>query len=150
MTAAGLRTAAGVSPLTEAAADAAIGAACRTLHLPTVRAQAAELADAAARDRSTPRGYLAELLTAETDARDARRRDRRVKEATSPGANAWTSSTCTPRLASRRPPWPPWPAAPGSTAASRWSCSATVAPARPICSSGSASPPASRAAACAI
>ena len=81
MTAAGLRTAAGVSPLTEAAADAAIGAACRTLHLPTVRAQAAELADAAARDRSTHRGYLAELLTAETDARDARRRDRRVKEA---------------------------------------------------------------------
>ena len=81
MTAAGLRTAAGVSPLTEAAADAAIGAACRTLHLPTIRAQAGQLADAAARDRSTHRGYLAELLTAETDTRDARRRDRRIKEA---------------------------------------------------------------------
>lgn len=42
--------------LTEAAADAAIGAACRTLALPTVRAEAGELADAAARDRLTHRG----------------------------------------------------------------------------------------------
>jgi len=84
VTATGRRTAAGVSPLTEAAADAAIGAACRTLHLPTVRAQAAELADQAARDRSTHRGYLAELLAAETDARDTRRRDRRIKEARFP------------------------------------------------------------------
>ena len=67
--------------LTEAAADAAIGAACRTLHLPTVRDLAGELADAAARDRLTHRAYLAELLTCEVGARDARRRDRRVKEA---------------------------------------------------------------------
>jgi DNA replication protein DnaC len=70
--------------LTDPAADAAIGAACRTLHLPTVRAQAAGLADAAARDRLTHRAYLAELLSAEVDDRDARRRDRRIKEAKFP------------------------------------------------------------------
>jgi DNA replication protein DnaC len=70
--------------LTEPAADAAIGAACRTLHLPTVRTQAAELADAAARDRLTHRAYLAELLSAEVDDRDTRRRDRRIKEARFP------------------------------------------------------------------
>jgi DNA replication protein DnaC len=70
--------------LTEAAADAAIDAACRTLALPTVRAEAAPLADAAARDRLTHRGYLAELLAAETDARAARRRERRLHEARFP------------------------------------------------------------------
>jgi DNA replication protein DnaC len=72
--------------LTEPAAEAAIGAACRSLHLPTVRTQAGELADAAARDRLTHRAYLAELLSAETDARDTRRRDRRIKEARFPRA----------------------------------------------------------------
>jgi DNA replication protein DnaC len=70
--------------LTEPAAEAAIGAACRSLHLPTVRELAGELADAAARDRLTHRAYLAELLSAETDARDTRRRDRRIKEARFP------------------------------------------------------------------
>jgi DNA replication protein DnaC len=73
-----------VSALTEPAAEAAIGAACHVLHLPTVRAQAGELADAAARDRLTHRAYLAELLAAETDQRDARRRERRVREARFP------------------------------------------------------------------
>jgi DNA replication protein DnaC len=72
------------APLTEPAADAAIGAACRTLHLPTVRAEAAPTADAAARDRLTHRGFLAELLTCEVDARDARRRERRIHEARFP------------------------------------------------------------------
>jgi DNA replication protein DnaC len=38
-------------------------------------------ADQATRDRLTHRAYLAELLTCEVGARDARRRDRRVKEA---------------------------------------------------------------------
>jgi DNA replication protein DnaC len=71
-------------PITEPAADAAITAAARSLHLPTVRNQAAELADAAARDRITHRGFLAELLTAEVDARTERRRLRRRKEARFP------------------------------------------------------------------
>jgi len=73
-----------VGALTEPAAEAAIGAACHVLHLPTVRAQAGELADAAARDRLTHRAYLAELLSAETDQRDARRRERRTREARFP------------------------------------------------------------------
>ena len=71
-------------PLTEAAADAAIDAATRSLALPTVRAEAAALADAAARDQQTHRGYLAEVLVAEVDAREGRRRERRRKQARFP------------------------------------------------------------------
>jgi DNA replication protein DnaC len=71
-------------PLTEAAADAAIDAATRSLALPTVRAEAAALADAAARDQQTHRGYLAEVLSVEVDARDTRRRARRRKQARFP------------------------------------------------------------------
>jgi DNA replication protein DnaC len=70
--------------LTEAAADAAIGAACRVLHLPTVRDEAAPLADSAAKQRITHRGYLAELLSAEVDERDRHRRLRRINEARFP------------------------------------------------------------------
>jgi DNA replication protein DnaC len=75
-----------VSPaaLSDAAAEAAIGAACSTLHLPTVRAQATELADAAARERLTHRAYLAEVLAAEVDERAERRRARRIGEARFP------------------------------------------------------------------
>lgn len=77
---------AAVTPLSEAAAGAAITAACRALFLPTIRAQAAPLAEAAARERMTHQGYLAEVLTAECDDREARRRIRRVKEAKFPRA----------------------------------------------------------------
>lgn len=70
--------------LTEPAAEAAIGAACRSLHLPTIRSEAARLADEAARERLTHRAYLAEVLTAEVDHRSARRRVRRVHEARFP------------------------------------------------------------------
>jgi DNA replication protein DnaC len=70
--------------LTEPAAEAAIGAACRALHLPTVRAEAATLADVAARERLTHRGFLAELLSAEVDERDRHRRARRINEAKFP------------------------------------------------------------------
>ena len=72
--------------LTEQAAEAAIGAACRDLHLPTVRDEAATLADEAARVGVTHRGYLAEVLSAEVDQRAARRRARRVIEARFPRA----------------------------------------------------------------
>lgn len=68
-------------PLTEPAADAAIASACRVLHLPTLRERFAELADAAARERLSYRAFLSELLLAEIDERDARRRERRVREA---------------------------------------------------------------------
>jgi DNA replication protein DnaC len=71
-------------PLTEQAADLAIDSACRSLRLPTVRLQASSLAEAAVRDRVTHRAYLAEVLGAEVDERDGRRRERRVAEARFP------------------------------------------------------------------
>jgi DNA replication protein DnaC len=70
--------------ISDDAAAAAIDAACKMLHLPTVRAEAGPTADAATRDRLTHRAYLAELLSAETDARTIRRRQRRVHEARFP------------------------------------------------------------------
>src|SRR6478672_9297839 len=74
--------------LTEPAADAAIDAACRNLRLPTMRGQFAELADAAARDQMTYRGFLAELLMAECDDRNRRRSERRIKAAGFPREKA--------------------------------------------------------------
>lgn len=65
----------------DAAAQAAIGAAARELHLPTVRAEAVRLADIAVRNRHTHLAYLAEVLAAEVDDRTARRRTRRINEA---------------------------------------------------------------------
>jgi DNA replication protein DnaC len=75
-----------VSPVaqSEDAAEAAIVAACRDLHLPTIRTEAARIADQAVKERMTHRAYLAEVLTAEVDERDARRRARRVVEARFP------------------------------------------------------------------
>ena len=90
------------APLTEPAA-AAITAAARSLHLPTVRAEAAPLADAAARDRLTHRAYLAELLSAEVDARDSRRRLRRRKEARFPRIKTLDTFDLTAAAASIEP-----------------------------------------------
>jgi DNA replication protein DnaC len=70
--------------LSEPAAEAAIGAACRALHLPTVRNEAGPLADTAAKERLTYRAYLAEVLSCEVDDRDTRRRARRLLEARFP------------------------------------------------------------------
>jgi DNA replication protein DnaC len=67
--------------LSEQAAVTAIEAACRTLHLPTIRDRAPEAITAAERGRHTYAALLAELLLAECDARDERRRARRVHEA---------------------------------------------------------------------
>jgi hypothetical protein len=53
----------------DAAAQASIGAATRELHLPTVRTEAARLADIALRERRTHLGFLAEVLAAEVDDR---------------------------------------------------------------------------------
>lgn len=87
--------------LTEPAADAAIDAACRNLRLPTMRSQFSELADAAARDQMTYRGFLAELLMAECDDRNRRRSERRIKAAGFPREKALR----TPALRGhRRPP----------------------------------------------
>ena len=70
--------------LTEQAADAAIDSACRLLRLPTIRGQFGDLAEAAARDQQTYRGFLAELLMAECDDRARRRSERRIKAAAFP------------------------------------------------------------------
>lgn len=70
--------------LTEQAADAAIDSACRMLRLPTIRSQFGDLAEAAARDQQTYRGFLAELLMAECDDRARRRSERRIKAAAFP------------------------------------------------------------------
>jgi len=70
--------------LTEQAAMLAIDGACRELRLPTIRAQHGQLADAAARDRLTHRAFLAEVLGAEIDERDGRRRERRIADARFP------------------------------------------------------------------
>src|ERR1700751_5457631 len=63
-----------MNPLSAPAAQAAIGAAARELKLPTVRDQAARLAEIAAREHATYLAYLAEVLAAELDDRSARRR----------------------------------------------------------------------------
>jgi DNA replication protein DnaC len=70
--------------LTEQAADAAIDSACRLLRRPTIRGQFPDLAEAAARDQMTYRGFLAELLMAECDDRARRRSERRIKAAAFP------------------------------------------------------------------
>ena len=73
-----------VTALSDPAADAAISAACRVLSLPTIRDQSGPLAAAAARERLSHKAYLAEVLTAECDDRNTRRRTRLVKEAKFP------------------------------------------------------------------
>jgi DNA replication protein DnaC len=73
-----------VSTVSEIAAQAAIGAAARDLHLPTVRAEAVRLAEIAARERQSHLVFLAEVLAAEVDERTARRRARRIGEAKFP------------------------------------------------------------------
>jgi DNA replication protein DnaC len=70
--------------LTEQAAMLAVDDACRVLRLPTIRAQHGELAEAASRDRLSHRAFLAEVLGAELEERDARRRERRIAEARFP------------------------------------------------------------------
>jgi DNA replication protein DnaC len=66
---------------TDTAAQAAIVAAARELHLPTVRDHATRLAEIAMRERQTHLGFLAEVLAAEIDERSERRRTRRIADA---------------------------------------------------------------------
>jgi DNA replication protein DnaC len=70
--------------MTDSAAAAAIGAATRELRLPVVRADAARLAEVASRSQQSYMVFLAEILSAEVDARSERRRIRRVSEARFP------------------------------------------------------------------
>ena len=68
----------------DAGAQAGIAVAARDLHLPTVRCEAARLAEIAVRQHQTHLGFLAEVLAAEVDERAERRRVRRVAEARFP------------------------------------------------------------------
>ena len=77
-----------MTAVSDAAAQAAIGAPARELRLPTVRDQAARLAEIAVRDHATHLGYLAEILAAELDDRSARRRARRIADARFPAHQA--------------------------------------------------------------
>ncbi len=61
--------------------DALLDQACRTLHLPTIRDRYTEIADAALREQASYKTFLLELLDAECDHRDERRRHRLVREA---------------------------------------------------------------------
>ncbi len=67
--------------LTEQAADAAVGTACRLLRLPSIRNEFSDIADRAVKDQKTYRGFLAEPLMAECDDQDRRRSERRIKAA---------------------------------------------------------------------
>jgi len=67
--------------LTEQAATTAIDTACRLLRLPSIRNEFAEIADRAAKDQMTYRGFLAELLMTECDDRARRRSERQIKAA---------------------------------------------------------------------
>ena len=78
------RPPAAVTALSDPAAALRVDAACRTLALPTVRAEAGRIAEAAARERLSHAAFLAEVLTAEVDDRDSRRRIRLVREAKFP------------------------------------------------------------------
>jgi len=103
-----------MTTVTDTAAQAAIGAAARELHLPTVRAEAARLAEIAARQRDTHLAYLAEVLSAELDDRFSRRRARRIGETRFPRLKRLPTSTPTWCHPSAPPSSPTWPPAPGS------------------------------------
>lgn len=68
-------------PVTDEAATTAIDAACRMLRLPTIREQLEDHLAAAKREQHSYAGFLAELLLAECDDRETRRRARRIREA---------------------------------------------------------------------
>ena len=72
--------------LADAAAEAAIGAAAASCTCPPSAPKPSALAEIAARERLTHRRFLAEVLTAEVDDRDERRRARRINEAKFPRA----------------------------------------------------------------
>jgi DNA replication protein DnaC len=84
-----------VATMSEAAAEAAISACCRELRLPTIRTEAASLADAAAREGLTHRAFLAGVLLAELDDRAERRRQRRLGEAHFPRMKRLSDFNCT-------------------------------------------------------
>src|SRR6266511_2358128 len=72
--------------LTETAADAAIEQACRILRLPTIRGRFDAIAATATRQQASYKAFLVELLAVECEDREARRRERLVRQAGFPRA----------------------------------------------------------------
>jgi len=112
----------------EQAIDAAIDGATRLLRLPTMRDRYTEIAEAAGREQLTYRAFLAELLLAECDERNARRAVRRVHDASFPRPKSLADFDFNANTAINPAPSTPWPAAAGSAKAS-----ATPAPAKATC-----------------
>src|SRR5699024_118629 len=83
-----------VQRLSDPAAEAAIAAAAKALSMPTIRDQGVAMAAAAAKQRASHKAFLAEVLTAECDERDARRRIRRVYEAKFPRTKRLADFDC--------------------------------------------------------
>jgi hypothetical protein len=119
--------------MTEPAAEAAIRVARRELHLPTIAAEAARIADDAAKERLTHRAFLAEVLAAEVEERANRRRTRRRLEAPLPACSGWRTPGCTVAPGVHQPPSLPCRPARSSTPVTRWCCWATPAPASRTC-----------------
>jgi DNA replication protein DnaC len=122
--------------LTEQAADAAIGSACRMLRLPTIRAQFPGVATVAAHQQTTCRGFLAEPLIAECDDRARRRSERRIKAADFPRQKSLRDFgfDANPYLD---------PAAIHTLASCEWSASGSATCLPPSSSTNSARPPTS-------
>src|ERR1700726_1964402 len=70
-----------MSAQTAALEAATIGQQCKVLHLPTVAAQCAQLAEQAVRERHTHLGFLEALLQAELEEREQRLVERGIREA---------------------------------------------------------------------
>jgi len=83
-----------VTATADQAAVTAVIAACAELHLPTIRAEATAMAERAGKQRLTHLGFLADVLTAEVDDRDTRRRTRRINEARFPRLKQLTDFDC--------------------------------------------------------
>ena len=73
-----------MSAQTAALEAATIEQQCKVLHLPTVAAQCAQLAEQAVRERRSHLGFLEALLQAELEEREQRLVERRIREARLP------------------------------------------------------------------
>ena len=83
-----------MSAQTAALEAATIGQQCKVLHLPTVAAQCAQLAEQALRERRSHLGFLEALLQAELEEREQRLVERRIREARLPRMKLLEEALC--------------------------------------------------------
>lgn len=122
-----------MTKMSDQAALATIGAATRELRLPVVRTEAPGLAEQATRERVGYLGYLADVLCAEADERNAHRRERRIAEARFPRLKRLSEFDLGASKSVGAETLALWRRSLSSTAASRSSSWATVARANPTC-----------------